>query len=85
MFDLAVGKAGSSTGPDRGRFVFKVKAARVPPIDPKDTDFTKLMDQVKNGLENDMLSQYLVQVQKEIGVAINQKALQSALGGDAGS
>ena len=85
MFDLQVGKAGSSTGPDRGRFVFKVKAARVPPLDPKDADFTKLMDQVKNGLENDMLSQYLVQVQKEIGVAINQKALQSALGGDAGS
>ncbi len=85
LFDVSVGKAGSTAGPDHGRLVFKVKAARVPPVDPKDTDFTKLMEQVKSGLENDVLAQYLSEAQKEIGVGINQKALQSALGGDAGS
>jgi peptidyl-prolyl cis-trans isomerase D len=84
MFDVVVGKSGSTTGPDRGRIVFTIKAARVPPVDPKDTDFTKLMEQVKTGFANDVVAQYLVQVQKEVGVSINQKALQSALG-DAGS
>jgi peptidyl-prolyl cis-trans isomerase D len=85
MFDVTVGKAGSTAGPERGRLIFKVKAARVPPIDPKDDDFTKLTEQVKTGLENDVLAEYLLQVQKEIGVQINQKALQSALGEDAGT
>ena len=85
MFDVFVGKAGSTSGPNHGRIIFKVAAARVPPLDPKDSDFTKLMGQVKTGLENDVLAEYLAEVQREIGVTINQKALQSALGEDAGS
>lgn len=85
MFDVVTGKAGSTSTPDHGRIVFKVASASVPPVDPKDEDFTKLMDNVKNGLENDVLGQYLAEVQHEVGVAVNQGALQSALGGDAGS
>lgn len=84
FFQTVVGKAGTVTYGPRGRIVFKVEAAHVPPPDPKDSDFTKLIDQVKTGFEDDVLAQYLARVQGEIGVRINQRALQTALG-DSGS
>ena len=85
IFDVAVGKGGSASEPNRGRLVFKVDAARVPPIAAEDAEFTKLMAQVKGGLVDDMVAEYLAQAQNEIGVKINQQALQSALGTDSGS
>jgi hypothetical protein len=42
------------------------------------------MQQVKDGLVDDVIAQYLAVTQGEIGVKINQKALQNALG-DSGS
>lgn len=84
-FQTPVGGAGSAPLPGRGRIVFKVVAARVPPADPKDTEFAKLMDDVKTGYSNDLLAQYLQLVQREVGVSINQNALRTALGEDAGS
>jgi peptidyl-prolyl cis-trans isomerase D len=85
LFNVPVGKSGSSPLPDHGRLIFRVEAARVPPINPADTDFTKLMEQVKSGVTDDVIAQYLAAVQNEIGVKINQQALQTALGGDNGS
>ena len=85
LFNVPVGKAGSAAQPDHSRLIFRVEAARVPPINPADTDFTKLMEQVKSGFDDDVIAQYLAAVQNEIGVKINQQALQSALGGDSGS
>lgn len=84
-FQTPVGGAGSTALPGRGRIVFKVTAARVPPADPNDKEFAKLMDDVKSGLSNDLLAQYLQMVQREVGVTINQNALRTALGEDAGS
>ena len=60
-------------------------AARVPPVDPKNEEFKKLMAQVKTGFEADVTQMYLGRVQSEVGVSLNQKALQTALGSDAGS
>ena len=80
FFDTIVGKAGSVTDGAQGRIVFKIEAAHVPPIDPKDSQFAKLLGQVKEGFEDDTLAQYLAKVQGEVGVSINQKALQTALG-----
>lgn len=84
FFEYAVGKAGSIKTPG-GRLVFKVDAARVPPIDPKDPAFNKLTDQVKNGFEDDVIQQYLGKVQAELKVTFNQRALATALGNDPGS
>jgi peptidyl-prolyl cis-trans isomerase D len=84
VFDVAAHKAGSASDPGSGRIVFAVDAAKVPPINAADENFTKLMQQVKDGLVDDVIAQYLAVTQGEIGVKINQKALQNALG-DSGS
>ncbi len=84
FFAHPVGKAGSVTDGTQGRIIFKIEAAHVPPINPGDEEFTKLIAQVQTGFEDDVLAQYLARVQGEIGVTINQQALQTALG-DGGS
>ena len=58
--------------------------APLPPVDAKDEEFAKLIRQVQDGFEDGVLAQYLARVQGEIGVRVNQRALQSALG-DSGS
>ena len=85
IFEVAAHKAGSASDPGSGRIVFQVDAAKVPPINPADEDFTKLMQKVKDGVVDDVIAQYLAVLQGEIRVKINQKALQNALGGDSGS
>ena len=85
LFDHPVGKAGSVSAQGRGRIVFRVEAARVSPVDPNNPEFKKLIDQVKNGFEEDVTQQYLGKVQAEVGVTINQKALATALGNEPGS
>ena len=84
FFATVVGKAGSVTDGAQGRIIFKIEAAHVPPVDLKDQEFAKLIDDVKNGFEDDVLAQYLARVQSEISVHVNQQALQTALG-DSGS
>ena len=85
LFEHPVGKAGSVSAQGRGRLVFKVEAARVPPIDSNESTFKKLIDQVKSGYEDDVIEQYLARVQTEVGVTINKKALATALGDEPGS
>ena len=84
IFDVQAHKAGSASDAG-GRIVFQVDAARVPPIDPADQDFAKLITQVKSGLVDDVIAQYLSTAQHEIGVKINQPALQAALSDNSGS
>ncbi len=85
FFDTVVGRAGSVTDGAEGRIIFKIEAAHVPPLDPKKPDFAKLLDQVRTGFEDDTLAQYLAKVQGDVGVSINQQALQTALGDSGGS
>ena len=85
LFEHPVGKAGSVSAQGRGRVVFKVEAARVPPADQNNPEFKKLIDQVKNGFAEDVTQMYLGKVQTEVGVTINQKALAEALGNEPGS
>lgn len=86
MFGVPVGKAGTASGLNGERVVFKVTAARVPPLEAGNAELTKLIGQVKEGYENDIIAQYLAELQREMGVLVNQRALQSAVGSnDAGS
>ena len=83
LFGVASGKAGSAAAAG-GRIVFEVEAARVPPMKPGDADFDKLMEQVKGGIGDDVLAQYLSEAQREIGVKLKPNAL-SAIGDDGSS
>ncbi len=81
IFSVNVGRAGSVAEPNHGRMVFKVEAARVPPLPHDNPDAETL----KVGFVNDAIAQYLAKLQGEIGVTLNQQALANALGGDSGS
>ena len=85
IFQVAAGKAGSEPVPGGGRIVFKVEAARAPTLSKGDPQFDKLMEQVKGGIVDDVLAQYLSEAQHEIGVKLNERALQSALADDSQS
>ena len=85
IFQIPVGKAGAAPAGGGRRLVFKIDAAQVPPLKPGDTQLDKLMGQVKNGVTDDVLAQYLSEAQHEIGVKLNERALQSALGDDSSS
>ena len=85
IFQVPVGKAGAAPVPGGARIVFKVDAARVPTLKPDDPQLDKLMGQVKGGIADDVLAQYLSEAQHEIGVKLNERALQSALADDSSS
>jgi peptidyl-prolyl cis-trans isomerase D len=79
VFDRPIGAAG--TAPARnGRVLFKVADAKAPPLDMNRPDFRNIVDQMKTALDEDILAQYVGQLQGVIGVEINQQALVSILG-----
>lgn len=81
VFATPVGKAGSAASGD-GRAVFKVTAATVPPLVTSTQEAQRLEDQLRLALVDDLLSEYLSQAQKEIGVTLNQEAFRRAIGGE---
>ncbi len=80
VFDRKVGAAGSVAAEDGNRVLFKVVDAKVPPLDVNRPDFRNIVDQMKTALDEDMVAQYVGQLQGEIGVQINQPALDSIIG-----
>lgn len=85
VFSVADHKAGSAAMADGSRLVFQVLGVAVPPLDAKAPDFVKLTAQVKSGLLDDVLSQYLTHLERQFDVKVNERALAGATGGDAGS
>ena len=84
VFEIGVHKAGAVASPDGGRVVFQVLDALVPPLDAADPAFKALMEQVKGGLLDDVVGQYLTALEQSFGVKVNARALAAAVGGDRG-
>jgi peptidyl-prolyl cis-trans isomerase D len=82
IFDQKVGGSSSASDAGGGRMIFKVIDAKVPPIDPKAADFKKILVDVKTGLSEDIVGQYLSRSERELGVKLNQQALHTALGNE---
>lgn len=81
IFATPVGKAGSAPSSD-GRAVFKVTGATMPPyVAGTETD-KKMETGFRTALADDLLGQFIAEVQKDAGVNINQTALRRALGGE---
>ncbi len=81
IFATPVGKAGSAPSGD-GRAVFKVTGATMPAyVAGSETD-KKLETSFRTALADDLLGQYIAEVQKESGVNVNQTAFRRALGGE---
>lgn len=73
--DGGVGLTPGATAPDQ--VVFQVTKVDVPAAGPADA---RIMSELKNQMENDLLVQYLGELQKQMGVSINQKVLAQAVG-----
>jgi peptidyl-prolyl cis-trans isomerase D len=81
IFATPVGKAGTAAAGD-SRAVFKVTAATMPAF-VVDTQADKTISKnFQAALADDVLSQYISEVQKNAGVKIDQAALRRAIGGE---
>ena len=81
IFVTPVGKAASAPAGE-GRAVFKVTAATMPAFVPGTPTDTQLETSLRTALADDVLGQFIAEVQKSAGVSVNQAAFRRALGGE---
>lgn len=81
IFATAVGKAGDASS-EGGRTVFKVAAATVPPLVTTTQDAAAAEEQLRQALAEDVLSQYLADIEKQIGVQTYPENMRRAIGGE---
>ena len=82
IFATPVGKAGTSPNGEEDRAVFRVDAARVPPFVTTTQEAQQIENQLREAMSDDLVSQYIAQVQKDLGVTINQQVVRQVVGGD---
>jgi peptidyl-prolyl cis-trans isomerase D len=82
IFSVPVGKAGNSANGADARAVFKVTSATVPPLVTSTQEAQNAETQLRNGMSDDLINQYIAQVRQDLGVTINQQALRQATGGE---
>lgn len=68
-------------GPERGRMVFRVLSASVPPFLRSTQEAENVSQQLGLALGDDLLAQYVSSLQARLGVRINQQTLRNATGG----
>lgn len=81
IFATAVDKGGSAPVEDR-RAVYKVTAATMPAYLPGTASDRTIETQFRTAMADDVLGEYIAEVQKAAGVSVNQTAFKRALGGE---
>jgi peptidyl-prolyl cis-trans isomerase D len=82
IFNVPVGGAGQAAAEGNSRMVFHVLDSVVQPFDPDKPDSKQIAEQLKSGLTEDLISEYVRRLQNDYGVSVNPGALQAATGGD---
>jgi peptidyl-prolyl cis-trans isomerase D len=80
IFNVGVHRAGSVASEDGGRILFQVVDSTTPAFDPKAAELTNIMGDVKRGLDEDVITQYLAKLESDIGVKLNTKVYSAATG-----
>jgi peptidyl-prolyl cis-trans isomerase D len=80
IFNVPVHRAGSVESEDGGRILFQVADSTVPAFDAKAPEITNISGDVKAGLNEDIIAQYLGKLESDIGVKLNAKAFATATG-----
>ena len=80
IFNVGVHRAGSAASETGGRILFQVVDSAAPAFDPEAAELTNIMADVKRGLDEDVVAQYLAKLESEIGVKLNTKVLSAATG-----
>src|SRR5271156_1009187 len=60
--------------------VFRVTDISVPPVDLASDDAKKLKETLQRGLSDELISQYVVKLESEIGTTINEAAFAQVTG-----
>lgn len=79
LFNTSSFGAGSAATPE-GRVVFKVTADSTPPIDPDDPKVKALANRAGAGLTDDLIAEYVAALERQLGVSVDENALQAAEG-----
>ena len=82
IFAVPVGKAASAAAADESRVVFKVANATVPPFVTSTSEAERVAEQLRILLSDDLLGQYIAQLQQDLGVSINRDNMRRAIGGE---
>ncbi|RDI56717.1 SurA N-terminal domain-containing protein [Microvirga subterranea] len=82
VFAVPVGQAANAANGTDSRAVFKVTGATVPPLVTTTQEAQNIENQLRNGMSNDLINQYIAQIRQDLGVTINQQALRQATGGE---
>jgi peptidyl-prolyl cis-trans isomerase D len=78
----AAGKAEGAQPPDE--VVFRVTDIVVPSLDMASDDAKRALETLNRGLSEDILAEYIAWLESDIGVTINQSALNQVVSGGAG-
>ena len=84
VFNVPTGSVGQAAADGGSRMVFHVLDSVVQPYDADKPDSKQIAEQLKSGLAEDLISEYVRRLQNDYGVSVNPGALQAATGGDSG-
>ncbi len=65
------------------RIVFRVTDVKTPALDMNSPDAKRIENATRTSKTNELLGQYVSQLESELGVSINQAALSQIAGGEA--
>lgn len=82
LFAVPLGQPGNAANGTDSRAVFKVTAATVPPLVTTTQEAINVENQLRNGMSDDLINQYIARIRQDLGVVINQQALRQATGGE---
>ena len=81
VFQTGKGAAATTEAPALQRYVLRVTGISVPPLDAKSPQAKQLTEGVRRSMADAMLGEYLAQLENDIGVSVNQSAVNQAIGG----
>ena len=84
VFRTAKDAVGTAEAREPGeQVVFRVTDIVVPPLDMASDEVKRTVDALNRGLSEDLLSEYIARLESEVGVTINQSALNQVVSGGA--
>jgi peptidyl-prolyl cis-trans isomerase D len=81
IFSTFVGKGGNAATTGGNRAVFKVTSATVPPMMTTTQEAQRINDQLKAGMSDDLIGEYVAQLRNDLGVTLNQQVMRQVTGG----
>jgi peptidyl-prolyl cis-trans isomerase D len=85
VFRTRKGELGTAEAAQAGeQIVFRVTDVVVPPLDLASEDAKRAKETLNRAISEDMFSEYIARLENEIGVTINQSALNQVISGSAG-